>query len=116
MITTVLSGEKNVLLPAFAFLTVSSVALIAVTVPPNRSLAAGRCVVAGLAAAGAAMAPVASTPASTPAVAIPANTLPIISEPTSCVFDEFDRASVAAPGETGGGTRFENPESVLSAL
>src|ERR1700730_16885145 len=107
MITTVLSVERNVLLPAFAFLTVSSVALIAVTVPPNTSFAAGRCALAGLAAAmpaGAAMAPVASTPAKTPAVAIPANTLPIISETTSCVFDDFDRASVAPPDETAGGT------------
>src|SRR4029077_13668196 len=79
--TTVASVRRNVLLPAFAFFTVSSVAVIAVTVPPNRSFAAGRCVFAGLAvvvAAGAAMAPVASTPASTPAVAIPAKTLPII--------------------------------------
>jgi hypothetical protein len=46
------------------------------------------------------MAPVASTPAKTPAVAIPANTLPIISETTSCVFDDFDRASVAPADET----------------
>src|ERR1700694_2107537 len=112
MITTVLSDEKNVLLPAFACWTVSSVALIAVTVPANTSLAAGRCVVAGLAAAGAAMAPVGRTPARTPAVASPANTLPIISEPTSCVFDEFDRASVALPDETGGGPSLEGTESL----
>src|ERR1700686_560235 len=105
--TTVASVLRKVLLPAFAFLTVSSVALIAVTVPPNTSCAAGRCTLAGFAAAvavGAAMAPVAGTPAKTPAVAIPANTLPIISETTSCVFDDFDRASVAPPGGNARGT------------
>jgi hypothetical protein len=55
--------------------------VIAVTVPPNASFAAGRCAFAGLAAvvaAGAAMAPVASTPASTPAIPIPASILPIM--------------------------------------
>src|ERR1700686_3599239 len=99
--TTVASVLRKVLLPAFAFLTVTSVAVIAVTVPPNRSLAAGRCVFAGLAAvvaAGAAMAPVASTPASTPAVAIPANTLPIMLFTTSCVIRRFRQGQCRARG------------------
>src|SRR5437899_4833279 len=98
--TTVASVRRNVLLPAFAFLTVSSVALMAVTVPPNTSFAAGRCAFAGLAAAvaaGAAMAPVASTPAKTPAVAIPANTLPIISDDLLC-FRRFRQGQCRAAG------------------
>ena len=105
------------MLPAFAFLTVSCVALIAVTVPPNTSFAAGRCAFAGLAAAlaGAAMAPVASTPAKTPAVAIPANTLPIISERPPVFSTIFDRASVARPDETVGGTSLDSAESLLRA-
>src|SRR5439155_15372144 len=76
--TTVESWRAKVLLPCFAFLTVTCVWLIAVTIPPKASLAAGRCLVVGLgdAAAGAAITPVASTAASTPDAAIPAMTLP----------------------------------------
>ncbi|TMF57111.1 MAG: hypothetical protein E6I16_13310 [Chloroflexi bacterium] len=59
-------------------MTVNCVSLIAVTIPPKASFAAGRCFVVGLgdAAAGAAITPVASTAARTPAAAIPAMTLP----------------------------------------
>ena len=69
------------MLPAFAFLTVSWVSLIAVTVPPNTSFVAGRAFVVGLladAVAGAAIAPVVRTAAITPAAANHAKSLPIM--------------------------------------
>src|SRR5438270_4664226 len=99
--TTVASVRRKVLLPAFAFFTVTCVAVIAVTLPPNRSFAAARCVFAGLAAvvaAGAASAPVASTPASAPAVAIPTKTLPIMLFTTSSVFRRFRQGHRRAAG------------------
>src|SRR2546421_4992446 len=98
--TMVASVRRKVLLPAFAFLIVSCVSLIAVTVPATTSFGAGRCFVVGLAAlvadGVAAMAPVASTPARIPAIAIPANTLPNIGERPP-VFSTFPTRLMVAP-------------------
>src|SRR2546421_11763143 len=97
----VASVRRKILLPAFAFLIVSCVSLIAVTVPATTtSFGAGRCFVVGLAAlvadGVAAMAPVASPPARIPAIAIPANTLPNIGERPP-VFSTFPTRLMVAP-------------------